>query len=192
MNVASRMPASSQTDGTASNQAFGVCPNCDTPLPVAASRCHVCKALFSADSAWHVIPDGRVGPALTTAAEQEEASQARTAGPATGQSRRSLNAELSCLYRGELGLARTFWLHGVLAPTVIAFVFAIAFVATGFEPLLGLGFLLNIAYTLAGLVGLWRAAARVGDASTAAVLARVYVVASLMFWPFAFLGAVGQ
>lgn len=73
---------------------------------------------------------------------------------------------LNQLLSGDFGLARTFWIYGVLFEILFALVISVL-------PFVGL---LNIAWTVVVLIGTWRAANRYEGWRGWAMLARISVV----------------
>jgi hypothetical protein len=99
------------------------------------------------------------------------------------------------IWRGELGLAETFWLYGVLALVALHFVGQFALLELALMGAQGVVVLGLVFLTFAGgyqvlvSVGVWRAAARYAGPRPFALAARVAVAASLALLAFGVLRA---
>jgi hypothetical protein len=88
------------------------------------------------------------------------------------------------LWRGDLPLARAFWLWGVLGGGVVglfATLLALALVTAGAPAwLAALAFAAHLPWNLVLLVGVWRSAGRPGVGRDTALLARLAIAAWLV------------
>lgn len=89
---------------------------------------------------------------------------------------------IRAFWRGELGLARSFWLWGILggaAVNLFATLLAVVLLSVDLPAWLGaLAFAAPLPWNLVLVVGVWRSAARSADRSRgAAELARIAILA---------------
>jgi hypothetical protein len=88
------------------------------------------------------------------------------------------------IWRGEEGLARTFWVYGFAVNILLkGLLLLIAFVSSG-VPTFGLAVLgvlaFSLVYSIFIWVGIWRSASRYAGPKTWAVLAKIAVVVSII------------
>lgn len=95
------------------------------------------------------------------------------------------------LMNGQYGLAKTFWLFGVLVQFIFQLIMNMSFYLIGYSALLLIIFsTLLIAYSICQLIGLWRAAELYSGLSLWVLLSKIYIVFGFIMMPISFLTAL--
>ena len=162
------------------------CPACSEPIQPLARFCPECGVALAAaskpqaGSARHTESAFSQRPSATSEVDPRSSYSLRR----LGESQRLFT--LSGLARGDYGLARTFWLYGVLVRLGSSLVLRLV-EGTVLGVLFGVTYL---GYEVALTMGIWRAAGRYAGGEHWVVLARALAVLPLVFLGWGLLRAV--
>ncbi|MCX8146793.1 MAG: zinc ribbon domain-containing protein, partial [Azovibrio sp.] len=96
--------------------------------------------------------------------------------PPTDVSAESSDGFFAKLSRGDFGLARTYWLYGVLVGVIVNIVVDIVFSIIKSPGFLAIALLAYTAYEVPVIMGIWRAATKYTGPKIWAVLAKIACV----------------
>ncbi len=139
------------------------------------------------------IPSSAVPPSLPTSTPPVDASKSESDASLTMDNNSPLNIQpqtgfFGKLTRGDFGLAKTYWLFGVLVGLVVN----IISVGIGSSVAFTLLVVAYTAYETPVLIGIWRASDKYQGPSVWAVLAKIAVVLGVLFLLFGLLAALAS
>lgn len=102
-------------------------------------------------------------------------------GPGTGECIDPSRGLVANLFRGNVGLARTYWVYGVLAGIALGLVCSVAARVSQSVVVALLGLLLVVVYQVFISIAIWRAAGKYPGSKVWVVLARVAAVAGPLY-----------
>lgn len=115
------------------------------------------------------------------------AAPSTTASSSANVSAESSDGFFSKLSRGDYGLAKTYWLYGVLVGVVVNIVFSIV----KSPGIIAIAMLAYIAYGVPVIMGIWRAATKYTGPKIWAVLAKIACVLGAFMLAVGLLAIVG-
>ena len=162
---------------------YGNCPNCHHHLPISEVECPKCKAMFGLDSKWIIKPIETFGPQLETAKHHLNDANGANGTKIQTNDRSVLDPSLGVmanLLKGNYGLSMTYWGAGVGGGIIISGTFLVLAYATKSNPVIQIGLLCMLYWTIFVSISIWQAATKYQGRSTWSLLAKIAVVLGLL------------